>query len=138
MTTLIDSQKTVYTGDKLQGTPVISQLDVNDLELGKKHRFFFQGVQMGTGQHWYVPVVVAKGARSGKRIALVVGVHGDELSPINAVQRIMASLETAKMSGTAIAVYGIARPAINLSRLTLITYVSFSKVGYCLFHSLFS
>lgn len=78
MTTLIDSQKTVYTGDKLQGTPVISQLDVNDLELGKKHRFFFQGVQMGTGQHWYVPVVVAKGARSGKQIALVVGVHGDD------------------------------------------------------------
>lgn len=111
MTTLINSQKTVYTGDKIQGAEVISQLDVNDLEPGKKHRFFFQGVQMGTGQHWYVPVVVAKGIRDGKRISLTAGVHGDELSPVNAVQRIMAGLEPTKMSGTAIAVYDLSRPA---------------------------
>jgi predicted deacylase len=111
MMTLINSQKTVYTGDKIQSAPVISQLDVSDLEPGKKHRFFFQGVQMGTSQHWYVPVVVAKGVRDGKRIALTAGVHGDELSPVNAVQRIMAGLNPAKMSGTAIAVYDLSRPA---------------------------
>ncbi|AFZ35226.1 Succinylglutamate desuccinylase/aspartoacylase [Stanieria cyanosphaera PCC 7437] len=111
MTTLINSQKTVYTGDQIQGVSVISQLDINDLEPGKKHRFFFQGVQMGTGQHWYVPVVVAKGIRDGKRISLTAGVHGDELSPVNAVQRIMANLDPTKMSGTAIAVFDLSRPA---------------------------
>lgn len=111
MTTLINSQKTVYTGDKIQGASVISQLDVSDLEPGKKHRFFFQGVQMGTGQHWYVPVVVAKGIRDGKRVSLTAGVHGDELSPVNAVQRIMAGLDPMQMSGTAIAVYDLSRPA---------------------------
>ncbi|PSB21986.1 peptidase M14 [Phormidesmis priestleyi ULC007] len=111
MTTLISSEKTVYTGDQIQGAPVISQLNVNDLEPGKTHRFFFQGVQMGTGQHWYVPVVVAKGDRDGKRISLTAGVHGDELSPVNAVQRIMASLDPAKMSGTVIAIYDLSRPA---------------------------
>ena len=68
MTTLINSssipnlKKTVYTGDILQGVPVISHLGVGDLAPGQCHRFFFEGVQMGTGQHWYVPVVVAKGA----------------------------------------------------------------------------
>lgn len=102
---------TVYTGDQIQGVPVISQLDVSDLEPGKKHRFFFQGVQMGTGQHWYVPVVVAKGMRAGKRISLTAGVHGDELSPVDAVQRIMAGLDPAQMSGTAIAIYDLSRPA---------------------------
>ena len=63
-------QKTVYTGDVIQGKKVISALDVNDLERGKKHAFYFEGVQMPTGQHWYVSVIVAKGAKPGKCIAL--------------------------------------------------------------------
>ena len=37
------------TGDTIQGTPVISQLDVQDLEPGKKHRFFFPGCADGHG-----------------------------------------------------------------------------------------
>jgi predicted deacylase len=102
---------TTLTGDKIQGIPVITQINVSDLERGKKHRFFFQGVQMGTGQYWYVPVVVAKGARDGKRISLTAGVHGDELSPVDAVQRVVAQLEPADMSGTVIAVYDLSRAA---------------------------
>lgn len=111
-----DRSTTVYTGDQLQGISVISQLNVNDLEPGRKHRFFFQGVQMGTGQHWYVPVVVAKGAEEGKRVLLTAGVHGDELSPVNAVQRIMASLDPVQMAGTVIAVYDLSRPAKEYSQ----------------------
>jgi uncharacterized protein len=56
-------QRTVYTGDVIQGKKVISALDVNDLDRGKKHAFFFEGVQMPTGQHWYVSVLVAVGAK---------------------------------------------------------------------------
>jgi predicted deacylase len=104
---------TLYTGDMLQGIPVISQLNVSDLEPGKQHRFYFQGVQMGTGQHWYVPIVVAKGARDGTRMALITGIHGDEVSPINAVQQIMAKLDPTTMAGTVIAAYGLSRPAIE-------------------------
>src|SRR5574337_684336 len=102
---------TVYTGDIIQGKRVISELDVSDLEPGKLHRFFFQGVQMGTGQHWYLPVVVAKGARPGKRVLLTSSVHGDEISPVDAVQRVMAQLDPAQMAGTVTAVYDISRPA---------------------------
>jgi uncharacterized protein len=104
---------TVYTGDSIQGVSVVSQLDINDLEPGVKQRFLFQGAQMGGGQHWYVPVVVAKGAQGGKRILLTAGVHGDELSPVDAVQRIMAGLDPARISGTVIATYGLARPAME-------------------------
>ncbi len=107
---------TVYTEDKIQGVPVISQLNVADLEPGKTHRFFVQGVQMGTGQHWYVPIVVAKGLREGKRIALITGVHGDEVSPIRAVQQIMTNLDPAEMAGTVMAAYGIARPAVEYTQ----------------------
>jgi predicted deacylase len=102
---------TVYTGDVLQGKRVISALDVDDLEPGKVHRFFFQGVQMGSGQHWYMPVVVAKGAKPGRKILLISGVHGDELSPVDAVHRTMAALDPAQMSGTVTAVYDVSRPA---------------------------
>ena len=102
---------TVRTGDTINGIPVISKLDISDLEAGKKNEFYFQGVQMGTGQHWYVPIVVAKGVKAGRRIVLVAGVHGDEVSPVDAVQRKMAQLNPATMSGTVFAVYDTSRPA---------------------------
>ena len=102
---------TVYTGDVIQGKRVISALDVGDLEPGRKHSFYFQGVQMGTGQHWYLPVVVAKGAKPGKKILLISGVHGDEVSPVDAVQRTMAALDPGQMSGTVTAVFDVSRPA---------------------------
>jgi uncharacterized protein len=44
---------------------------------------------------------------------LTAGVHGDELSPVDAVQRIMAGLDPARISGTVIAIYGLARPAME-------------------------
>ena len=41
--------ETLYTGDVIQGKKVVSVLDVNDLEPGKKHLLYFQGGQMPTG-----------------------------------------------------------------------------------------
>jgi len=104
---------TTFTGDKVQGVPVISQLDVNDLEPGRIHRFMFQGVEMGTGQYWYVPVLVAKGAKTGKRLLLVSGVHGDELNPVAAVQQVFADLDAAKLSGTVMGIVGPSRPGVE-------------------------
>ena len=104
---------TVYTGDVIQGKKVISALNVNDLEPGKKHLFYFQGVQMPTGQHWYVSVIVAKGAKPGKRIALVSGVHGDEISSVHTIQTVMNQLDPAGMSGTVLAVLDVSRPAME-------------------------
>jgi predicted deacylase len=103
--------ETVYTGDTIGGIKVISRLDMSDLEAGKKHRFLFQGIQMATGQHWYVPVMVAKGAKPGKKILIGAGVHGDELSPLDVAQRAFAELDPASMSGTVLAVLDMSRPA---------------------------
>ena len=95
---------TVYTGDVIEGKKVVSALDVNDLESGKKHPLYFQGVKMPTGQHWYVSVTVAKGAKPGKRGVLTSGVHGDEMSSVHTVQTVMNQLDPAQMSGTVTAV----------------------------------
>jgi len=103
---------TTNTGDVIQGKRVISALDVRELTSGK-HFFYFQGVQMPTGQHWYVSVIVAKGAKPGKRVTLVSGVHGDEMSPIVTVQRVMEQLDPAHMSGTVMAVLDVSRPAVE-------------------------
>lgn len=106
-------RRTVYTGDVIQGRKIISVLDVNDLEPGKKHTFYFQGVQMPTGQHWYVSVIVAKGAKPGKRIALVSGVHGDEISSVHTIQTVMNQLDPGEISGTVLAVLDVSPPALE-------------------------
>jgi hypothetical protein len=104
---------TVYTGDVIQGKKVISALDVNDLERGVKHMFFFQGVQMPTGQSWYVSVIVVRGTKPGKRIALISGVHGDEISPVHTIQTVVNQLDPTRMSGTVLAVLDVSRPALE-------------------------
>ena len=104
---------TVFTGGVIQGKRVISALDVRDLESGRKHLFYFQGVQTATGQHWYVSVMVAKGTRPGRRILLTSGVHGDEISPMHTLQTVMNQLDPARMSGTVTAAFDVSRPAIE-------------------------
>jgi len=104
---------TVYTGDTIKGKKVVSALDVNDLAPGQKHHLYFQGVQMPTGQYWYVSVTVAKGAKPGKRVVLTSGVHGDEMSSIHTVQTVMNQLDPAQMSGTVMAVTDVSSPAIE-------------------------
>jgi predicted deacylase len=104
---------TVYTGDVIDGKKVVSSLSTDDLEAGKKHLLYFRGVQMSTGQYWYVSVIVAKGARPGKRITLTSGVHGDEMSSVHTVKTVMSQLNAAEMSGTVMAVLDIARPAME-------------------------
>ena len=104
---------TVYTGDVINGKRVVSSLNTSDLEPGKKHLLYFQGVQMSTGQYWYVSVIVAKGAKPGKRFTLTSGVHGDEMSSVHTVQMVMNQLSPAEMSGTVMAVLDISRPAME-------------------------
>ena len=107
------SPGTTFTGDTIDGKKVVSALDVNDLEPGKKHLLYFQGVEMPAGQHWYVSVTVAKGAKPGKRGVLTSGVHGDEMSSVHAIQTVMNQLDPAQMSGTVMAITDVSRPALE-------------------------
>lgn len=104
---------TAFTGEVIDGKRVVSALDVNDLEPGRKHQLYFRGVQMPTGRHCTVSVTVARGARPGRRVVLTSGVHGDEMSSIQTVQTVMNQLDPAEMSGTVMAVTDIAGPALQ-------------------------
>jgi predicted deacylase len=106
------SAATVFTGDTIDGKRVVTNVDLADLPVGK-HSFYFRGVQMGTGQYWYVPVVIAKGAQPGKRVLLTAGIHGDEISSMESVRQVMAALDPAAMSGSVIAAYGVSRASIE-------------------------
>lgn len=106
------SAGTVYAGE-INGKKIVSALDVNDLEPGKKHLLYFQGVQAPSGHYWYVSVIVAKGAKPGKRVVLTSGVHGDEMSSIHTVQTVMNQLDPAQMSGTVMAVTDVSSPALE-------------------------
>jgi predicted deacylase len=105
--------QTIRTGDTIEGVPVITQLSVDDLAPGQVHRFLFRGADMGTAQYWYVPVMVAKGVRTGKRVLLVAGVHGDELNPIGAVQQVFAEIQPATLAGAVIGIVGFNRPGVE-------------------------
>jgi uncharacterized protein len=107
------SRGTVYTGDVIDGKKVISALNIDDLESGKKHLLYFRGVETTTGQHWHVSTMVVKGARAGKRVALVSGVHGDEISTVRTIQIVMDHLNPLEMSGTVLAVLDVSRPAME-------------------------
>lgn len=104
---------TVFTGDVVNGKKVVSTLDIEGLEAGRKHLLYFQGVESATGQPWLVSVMVAKGRLPGKRITLTSGVHGDEMSSIRVVQMVMEQLDPAQMAGSVMAVFDIARPALE-------------------------
>ncbi len=104
---------TFYTGEIIDGRNVVSRLDIADLKPGKTHRLYFRGAQMPGGQYWYVSVVVAKGARSGKRFTLTSGVHGDEISSIRTVQTVIDQLDPARMTGSVMAVLDVGRPALE-------------------------
>lgn len=104
---------TAVAGDAIDGKPVISALDVGDLEPGRRHLFHFRGVESPSGQPWLVSVIVAKGVRPGKRAVLVAGVHGDEMSSINTVHTVMNQLDPSVMAGSVLAVTDVSRPALE-------------------------
>jgi predicted deacylase len=103
---------TVLTGDRMDGAPVISALDVSDLPSASLSRFYFRVTDQATGQGWYVPVLVAKGARPGKRLLLTAAVHGDELNGIAVIQDLFKDLDPKQLSGVVIGMPGLNPPGL--------------------------
>jgi predicted deacylase len=96
----------------MDGVPVISALDVSDLPSASLSRFYFRATDQATGQGWYVPVLVAKGAKPGKRLLLTAAVHGDELNGIAVIQDLFKDLDPKQLSGVVIGVPGLNQPGL--------------------------
>ncbi|HEY5611080.1 MAG TPA: succinylglutamate desuccinylase/aspartoacylase family protein [Thermoanaerobaculia bacterium] len=61
-------------------------------------------VPRGSDEGTKIPVSVAHGAKSGPVLALIAGTHGYEYRSIIALQRVLAALDPALMSGSVILV----------------------------------
>ena len=83
--------KTEFNGDVVNGIPVITKLDTADLAPAKRHEFYFQSSQNSLGQHWYVPVIIIKGASDGKKMLLNSSIHGNELNGLQIIHEIIKS-----------------------------------------------
>ena len=106
------SAATERTGDIVDGTPVIAQLDIGDLDAGRIHRFWFRVTDTSVGQGWYVPVIVVKGAKPGPRFLLTAGIHGDELNGVAVAHRMATSFDPATLNGTVTIIAGLNTPGL--------------------------
>jgi predicted deacylase len=108
-------RKTTYTNDVLNGHPVISQLNVDDLPMGC-HRFWFEAQTNGVGQNHHLPVVVYRGEQSqnARKIMVTAGVHGDELNGVITAQKVIQKLVNEEIHGTVIII-----PMINVSGMLM-------------------
>ncbi|MBL4837317.1 MAG: succinylglutamate desuccinylase/aspartoacylase family protein [Kordiimonadaceae bacterium] len=102
----------VATGDVQAGIAVIRSLDVDNLPAGRFH-FYFHAGWKATGQKFYVPVMVLKGEKPGKRLMITAAVHGDELNGIAVIHQLFAQVAPNDLTGTLIGVPGINQPGLQ-------------------------
>lgn len=88
---------TNFTGDVVNGVPVISSLDIAQVPAKSVARYYLRVGELNGGLPLHIPVLVARGTpeslEGGKRLSLSAAIHGDELNGIRVVQRIFAQLE---------------------------------------------
>lgn len=79
-----------------------------------KHTFFLEiGSAEESGEDVGLPLLVVNGARPGKTLVVLAGVHGDELEGVQAVQDVFNRLEPSEMRGRLIAVPAANLPAVR-------------------------
>ncbi|EME82468.1 uncharacterized protein MYCFIDRAFT_82379 [Pseudocercospora fijiensis CIRAD86] len=95
--------KTIYTGDTLQGYPVISQLDITDVPYNTISRFWISPGAGQGGLAFFLPIFVARGTEEssnfGRKLSFSASIHGDELNPVAIVQKIFAGLNETVAAG---------------------------------------
>ena len=108
--------KTQFNGDIVQGIPVITKLELDDVPVNSITRYYFLAGEAQGNIKYHVPVFVARGTPesldTGRRLSLSSTVHGDEYNGVRVIQKVFASLEEdvkrGKLNGTIIGV-----PVIN-------------------------
>ncbi|MFC3050431.1 succinylglutamate desuccinylase/aspartoacylase family protein [Kordiimonas pumila] len=95
------------------GVPVIEKLALEDFPVGRHHRYLLAGTTK-TGQPEYVPIMVLKGSRPGKKLMLTASVHGDELNGIRVIHRLFDVLEKQEIVGTIVGVPGVNQSGMNI------------------------
>lgn len=89
--------------DAVSNDVSIGDFDAGALVPGAKRRLHLR-VMDGLAGPVRLPVLAAKGVRPGRTLFVVAGVHGDEYEGMAAIRRVFAELDSARMSGTMIAI----------------------------------
>ena len=92
--------------------PTIKCFDINDIPAGTIQRFYLHIVSDGMGMPILIPLIIAKGAKSGKTLGLTAAVHGNELNGIPVIQRLFKEIDIQKLKGNIIGV-----PVVNVPSL---------------------
>lgn len=99
----LTSAATVYTGDRFQGYPIISSLDITDCPSNTISRFWLSPAAGQGGLPYFLPIFVARGTEesleTGRKLSLSASIHGDELNPVAIVQSIFRQLNSTVAAG---------------------------------------
>ncbi|KAI4701964.1 hypothetical protein J4E89_010483 [Alternaria sp. Ai002NY15] len=103
-----------FTGDVVNGVPVISGLDLADVPPQTVSKYYMRAGELNGGHPVHIPIMVARGTpeslHTGKKLSLSASIHGDELNPVRVVQRMFEQLQdqVATLNGTVIGI-----PTVN-------------------------
>jgi predicted deacylase len=92
----------------------IREFKFGDVSETGKHTFFLEISPAGSGEQIGIPLLIANGAKSGKTLVVLAGVHGDELEGVQAIHDVFNQLETNEMSGRFVAVPTANLPAVRV------------------------
>jgi uncharacterized protein len=99
--------------DITEGYPVITMLDVADMEPGE-HKLWFRGAEDAQGGFIDIPVMVTKSATDGPVLFLQSSIHGDELAGTQVIQQVFREVNYTNMTGTLVGIIGANPTGINL------------------------
>jgi predicted deacylase len=102
--------------------------DPERLAPSSKHTFFVELSPASGGNLVGFPVLVANGARAGKTLVAVAGVHGDEYEGVQALHDLYQALDVEQISGRLIAVPIVNLPAyLAVSRHSPVDYLNLAR-----------
>ncbi len=78
----------------------ISELDVNQLEWGKKNACWLDISPRVEGGWWQLPLLTVTGSNPGPTLVVFAGVHGDEYEGVEAIPRIAEEVDPPQLRGT--------------------------------------
>ncbi len=93
--------------------PVFDEISTTNFPENSVNYFWLNLTYNGLGQPVQLPVMLARGSKSGKTIGLTAAVHGNELNGISVIQRVFNGLDTTKLTGTIIGIPVVNVPALE-------------------------
>lgn len=117
--------KTVFP---FQEVPIVKHLDLDAFPSNEISYRWLHIVSNGIGQPILVPIMVAKGSKTGPVLGLTAAVHGNELNGISIIQRLFNEIDTNELCGTIVGVPVVNVPSVLLSKRTFIDGTDINRI----------